>query len=50
MATSARAVPGVVALRMDPLDGVFVVSYDPSVTSAERVTSAIQDVIDREAR
>lgn len=31
---------------MEPLDGVLVVRYDPSVISAERVTLAIQDVID----
>ena len=31
---------------MEPLDGRLVVTYDPGVITAERVTAAIQDVID----
>lgn len=39
--------PGVVSLRVVPLDGHLIVSYDPALTSAERLTAAIQDEIDR---
>ncbi len=46
MATAAKRIPGIVSLRFEPLDGRLVVRYDPAVTSPERVTAAIQDVID----
>ncbi len=46
MAASAKKIPGIVSLRMEPLDGRLVIRYDPAVITAERVTLAIQDVID----
>lgn len=46
MAASAKKVPGIVSLRMEPLEGRLTVTYDPSIITAERVTLAIQDVID----
>jgi hypothetical protein len=46
VAASAKKIPGIVSLRMEPLDGRLTVTYDPSIITAEGVTSAIQDVID----
>lgn len=46
MAAAAKQMPGIVSLRFEPLDGKLVVRYDPSITTADRVTAAIQDVID----
>jgi hypothetical protein len=47
VATATRHLPGVLALRLEPLDGLVVVRYDPSVTSAQVVRAAVQDAIDR---
>jgi len=46
VAAKAKDIPGIVSLRMQPLDGKLLVRYDPAVISADRVALAIQDVID----
>lgn len=47
VATATRHLPGVVALRIEPLDGLLIVRYDASMTDARTVTRAVQDEIDR---
>jgi len=44
--TGAKKIPGVVAVRMEPLDNVLYVRFDTRVTDEARVTAAVRTVID----
>lgn len=44
--TGTKRIPGVVAVRMEALDGMLFVRFDRHLTDAPRVTAAVQAVID----
>jgi hypothetical protein len=46
LAASAKKVPGIVSLRLEPLDGKLTITFDPAVITSDGVTAKIQDLID----
>jgi hypothetical protein len=44
--TGARKIDGVVAVSMEAMDRRLVLRFDPRVTTADRVTAAVQAVVD----
>jgi hypothetical protein len=44
--TGSKKIDGVVEVSMEPLDRVLTLRFDPRVTTRERVTAALQVVLD----
>jgi hypothetical protein len=44
--TGSRRIEGVVQVSMVPLDRRLTLRFDPHVTTADRVTAAVQAVVD----
>jgi hypothetical protein len=44
--TGARKIDGVVGVTMEAMDRRLVLRFDPRVTTADRVTAAVQAVVD----
>jgi hypothetical protein len=44
--TGARKIDGVVGVSMEPMDRKLILRFDTHVTTADRVTAAVQAVVD----
>jgi hypothetical protein len=44
--TGSRKIEGVVGVSMEPMDRRLILRFDPRVTTADRVTAAVQVVVD----
>jgi hypothetical protein len=44
--TGARKIDGVVGVNMEAMDRRLVLRFDPRVTTVDRVTAAVQAVVD----
>jgi hypothetical protein len=44
--TGSRKIEGIVSVSVEPMDRRLILRFDPRVTNADRVTAAVQAVVD----